>query len=212
MRLSKTLQQLVYALLSSVVAIGIIWFVEPSFNLILFLSAFLLSLLLLPLYIGLVQSGWLEKLKLRMVYVQANLILLFFLFCIFLLFFLNSVPGEFPHNIDNIYLYFMYAMALPTLLILSPLAFVLHGKKFANTWLFTLAIMNSFVWISIPVIWLPMLIYYPIMVVVTNFYRKKLIKEKIISENVEDNQLVFKIIFMFFVVNLVLFLLYNPFM
>lgn len=143
----------------------------------LFTAPFWISLLLLPLYVFLFRRGWLSVLlsaKNMMILSTLLIVLLMFSVWVVEIKVLDSKPGILggPMLVAPMFVVF------PVLLALSAQSFIFYGKKVGNCWMFSLAIIESLFIYTLPFIWVPMIIYYPIMRWITLKYRIKLIKER----------------------------------
>ncbi len=65
-------------------------------------------------------------------------------------------------------------LAAPFFLIISPLSFIIHDEKFAKIWFFSLCFIISIPTLTIPFLWIPMIVYYPLMRKYTTKVRKRI--------------------------------------
>ncbi len=151
------------------------------------LSPFVVSILILPIYVFLFKQGWFDMLlSVKETLFLNMLVVLLGVFLIFGIHYLES-PSEFyiglNREADGYFVRALFFACLPLLLTLSTLVFVFQGGYVGNRWMFMLAFITSIMIFSIPFIWIPMIVYYPIMKKITLSYRLNLIKTGFIKNN-----------------------------
>jgi hypothetical protein len=141
-----------------------------------------LSVPICRIYIYLYQHGYIEALRSKKQYIISSVLMLLFMILIipvlsgmpFLYLRFDRVPLCFSPGTNEDFMLLMLTLIVPFFLVISPLSFVIHDKLFAKTWFFFLCIIFSIPLVTIPFLWIPMIVYYPLLIKFTSRARKNL--------------------------------------
>jgi hypothetical protein len=137
------------------------------------------------IYIRLFKSGYIEALINKKLYAISQILLFALLVTIWIVLvsnyqhlsssrFWGDGSGLLPYEIFKRLCDIAFIMIVPFMLVISPLSFVIHGRSFASTWFFFLCIIFSIPLVTIPILWIPMILYYPLLIKFTSRERNNL--------------------------------------
>jgi len=177
-------QRIIYSTVSIIVLFAIfmvINFLGVAFTGFIPTLFMIFSIPICMLYVWLYKQGLISVLKNQSVYLSTHLWLA--IACVGFIFLTKDIYIYiYPTDMEKMTIFeFTFSVTLlitvPLFLTISPLSFIVaHDEKFAKTWFFTLCFIFSIIFIAAPFLWIPMIIYYPLMRKYTSKVKKRLQK------------------------------------